>query len=263
MGGKWLRDNEIIGKRKNHLVALSVFRVIKNGHTIRMIHCICDCGKTKDTRARTFISGEIVSCGCIDCHKMKHGHARKNNRTYSSWRNMITRCHNQNTPHYDRYGGRGICVCDRWLGSDGFINFLLDMGERPVNKTLDRIDVNGNYCKENCKWSTAKEQLRNLEHSRFVYYHGEYITIAELAERFGLYTSLLERRIAKGWGIDRACVEPIKKAKKYLYNGAEYNIHELSKFTDVVNEKRLGKRLLSGWSVHDAMFIPRRAKRML
>lgn len=255
MGGKWLRDSEIIGKRTNNLVALSVFRIIKNGHTVRMIHCLCDCGKTKDTQANTFIGGTIFSCGCIDCHKIKHGHAGRRDRTYSSWQNMINRCYNKKTSHYYRYGGRGISICDRWLGSNGFINFLSDMGERPLNKTLDRKNVNGNYCKENCKWSTTKEQARNLEHSVKVNFHGEIITVAELAERFGLYNNLLIRRLAKGWDVDRACTEPIKVNKKHNYNGKEYTIHELSQWS-VVSEKRLGKRLRSGWSLNDAMFIP-------
>ena len=89
-----------------------------------------------------------------------HGHAFTENHspTYNTWHTMKQRCLNPNNDGYPYYGGRGITICDRWLD---FNNFLEDMGERPENMTLDRIDSNGNYCKENCKWSTKSEQSRN------------------------------------------------------------------------------------------------------
>lgn len=91
--------------------------------------------------------------------RVTHGHSRLTvgiSPTYSSWTMMRQRCNNPKTRGYERYGGRGITVCDRWANS--FENFLEDMGERPKGKTLDRIDSNKNYCKENCQWSTPKEQ---------------------------------------------------------------------------------------------------------
>lgn len=100
-------------------------------------------------------------------YSCKHGHRRNINgkcaesTTYNTWAAMKSRCNNSNNIGYAHYCGRGIKVCDRWLGKDGFINFLADMGERPEGKTLDRIDNDGNYEPSNCRWATPSEQVRN------------------------------------------------------------------------------------------------------
>jgi RNA polymerase sigma factor (sigma-70 family) len=99
----------------------------------------------------------------------KHGHTSdsgKMNPTYLSWTSMKQRCYNNKHEAYKKYYGRGITVCDRWRNS--FINFLKDMGERPIGKTLDRINNNGNYEPSNCKWSTLKEQARNTRRNVFI-----------------------------------------------------------------------------------------------
>ena len=115
---------------------------------------------------------------------------------------MKSRCYKAGDINYKNYGGRGIIVCDRWLepNGQGFINFLEDMGERPEGMTLDRIDVNGNYCKENCKWSTRKEQGVNKQNTRKYVYNGEVITLVEIASMLGVsyhaaYNALVTREV--------------------------------------------------------------------
>lgn len=87
-----------------------------------------------------------------------------NTPTYYSWASMLARCINENDPAYPRYGGRGITVCDRWIGKEGFKNFLTDMGEKPDGRSLDRTDNGRGYEPSNCRWATRKEQAANTRH---------------------------------------------------------------------------------------------------
>lgn len=125
--------------------------------------CRCECGKKTIVPTFRLNKGGSKSCGCLKIElQTKHGYGRRGKRTpeYRAWYAMIQRCSNSNHNNYNLYGGRGIQVCSRWLGS--FENFLVDAGHKPSElHTLDRIDVNGNYEPTNCKWSTKSEQNIN------------------------------------------------------------------------------------------------------
>jgi hypothetical protein len=125
--------------------------------------CRCRCGTERHVRGNALLAGETLSCGCLAAEsgrarKTKHGHY--GDRTYKTWQSMLHRCGDWNA----YYGGRGIRVCERWR--DSFSAFLADMGERPIDRTLDRIDNDGNYEPTNCRWATASEQARNRRPAR-------------------------------------------------------------------------------------------------
>lgn len=140
----------------------------------------------------------------------RHGYktAGKYSSEYSIWMNMRARCANPNSNRYEMYGGRGIRVCARWR--EDFLNFLNDMGRRPsLDHSIDRMDNDGNYTPENCRWATRKEQCRNRRTSRFLSFRGEEKTLAEWCEITGLPVSTVHARIKSGWTPDDALTKPI------------------------------------------------------
>lgn len=162
--------------------------------------------RTSPSRAA---KGSFCSKSCAAKHRnTRHSHTTKTTTspTYNTWVNMISRCHKPSAPNFDRYGGRGIEVCDEWRNS--FDAFLRDMGERPEGTTIDRIDSDAGYDKANCRWRSAKEQQRNIRSNKIITFNGESGCIAWWAEKLGVPHATLTYRL-KHWDLARA-LKPAK-----------------------------------------------------
>jgi predicted transcriptional regulator len=127
---------------------------------------------------------------------------------YRAYRGMLNRCYNQNQKSYKDYGGRGIFVCERWIGKEGFKNFLSDVGERPENATLDRKDNQGPYSPENCRWATKDEQANNKRNNRWLTGNGKTQTLAQWARELGCNSAAILYRLNKGMSEQEAVTTP-------------------------------------------------------
>jgi len=201
-----MKEN-LIGKRFGKL---TVKREVERIHQFRRrLECVCDCGKTVIALAYNLRTGNTCSCGCLRrAMNVTHGHAsnRSATPTYRSWQNMMKRCYDPKAVGYSNYGGRGIKVCDRWLNS--FEAFLEDMGERPLGKSIDRINGNLDYQKENCKWSTSREQNSNRSNNRILSFNGQTKTVSDWARELNCRYTKLFHRLNRGWTVEKTITTP-------------------------------------------------------
>jgi hypothetical protein len=137
---------------------------------------------------------------------------QKRTGTLISYKNMVQRCTNPKNTAYHRYGGRGITICEAWRGPGGFAQFVKDMGERPAGMTLDRIDNDGPYAPENCRWASRAEQAFNRPGTWRLEWKGRLWSMSALARAYGIPQALLRTRIkVKGWPLDKALYEPVPR----------------------------------------------------
>ena len=167
----------------------------KNGHVAWL--CKCDCGKTIVTIGNLLKSGKSKSCGCKkietcgDTHRI---HGKSNTRLYIAWQHMKQRCCNPKNDRYKYYGGRGISICEDWMQFEPFEQWALSNGYED-ELTIDRIDVNGDYCPENCRWVTWETQQNNKRNNNIIEAFGEKRTLAEWSKISGVNRTTIQKRI--------------------------------------------------------------------
>ena len=204
----------MIGQTFARLTVIS--RAGRDRHRRALWHCRCSCGKAKILAGIDLRKGAIKSCGCLrDEHarrmardvllpfafRTKHNDSRSSE--HMCWGSMIQRCLNPKHRAYARYGGRGITVCDRWRHS--YENFLADMGRRPTPKhSLDRIDNDLGYSPDNCRWTSAKRQMRNRATNLQITYGAVIRPLAEWSDVTGLPRTTISNRLIRGWTIGQA-----------------------------------------------------------
>lgn len=194
---------DITGKKYGRLT------VVKRANNIGKLtawECICDCGNTTIVSGGHLKDGHTRSCGCLSKENIrKRTHGMTGERLYRIWQGMKNRCRNENTEHYDRYGGRGISVCEKWNNSfESFMEWAKSNGYED-GLSIDRIDNNKGYSPDNCRWATRVEQANNCDSNRILRHNGEEHTLAEWAKIRGInYHTLYSRVVALGWSAERA-----------------------------------------------------------
>lgn len=222
-------ENDLIGKIFGRLKVVSYSHKEKKENNVGFLHyynCICECGNKCLVERNSLKYGNTKSCGCI--HKEQivkrnkntaklSGDSVKYERLYNIYNAMINRCYSINNEKYNNYGGRGIKICDEWLnGWNCFKNWALSNGYSD-NLTIDRINVDGNYEPNNCRWVTNKVQANNKTNNKYLEYNGETKTLSEWCDELNLPYHTIKARLNKlGMTVEEAFNTP-KQWKEYYY----------------------------------------------
>lgn len=211
------RSIDITGKKFGRL---TVIKRVENyispaGHSLVQYLCKCDCGNEIVVTRCNLTRNNTLSCGCLQVEKaitVNTSHNLSKKRIYYLYRSMRNRCILKTDSNYKRYGARGIKVCQEWL--DDFMNFYNWAMANNYNDTLtlDRIDVNGDYCPENCRWVTPKKQANNKRNNHKETFNGETHTISEWGDILNIKPRILYNRLnTYKWSVEKAFTTPIRK----------------------------------------------------
>lgn len=204
--------NTIEGRRYGRYTVLGAFNRVGSN---RKFLCKCECGTTRSVYEANLVSGKTLSCGCFHSEntisrRTVHGESGtvglERTPEYRCWIGMRARCSDKEDKYY---GGRGISVCKRW--EESFMEFLGDMGRRPSGKhSIDRINNDGDYEPNNCRWATAHEQRSNTSRNVLVVLDGQKMIVAEALRKVGLKSSTFWERVRRGWSMQRAISVGVK-----------------------------------------------------
>ena len=195
------------------LLTVDSYAKTENGYAYW--NCTCDCGNKTIVRGSNLKSGEVKSCGCLT-HRFSANrtHGESKSKLYRHWISMIYRCSKPNNHAYKWYGGRGISVCDEWKTYEGFKQWV--QKTRPDESyTCERIDVNGDYCPQNCTWIPLNKQQNNRTTCIVIEYNGKRKNLTEWCKEYGIDYYLVHNRIYKlGWDFEKALFTPVDVKKR-------------------------------------------------
>ncbi len=184
------------------------------GRQPRRWFCQCRCGTLRSVQAHRLLNNASRSCGCLNrdiTSTRVRAHGLSHTVEYEAWSSMLKRCTNPKTRAYGDYGGRGIGICEAWLGPDGFMRFLTDLGRKPSPQhTLERNDKDGDYEAGNCRWATRHEQNRNKRNNVFITFNGVTLCRADWARKTGLKALTIRLRLERGWTPEKALTTPVR-----------------------------------------------------
>lgn len=222
------------------------------------VMCRCVCGDERRVNKKNLKSGMSRSCGCLG-HERRVTHGMCGTPTYMAWG-----CMKQRVMHDKRYIDKGIKICDRWLES--FENFLEDMGVCPDDKySVDRIENDKGYYKENCRWASRSEQQRNKTDTRMITFNGKTQAAADWADELGMRVNTIKNRLDRGWSVERTLTEPEgekrgrgipqTKYKLISYNGKIQTVEQWAKELNL-NLSTMIQRVWDKWSMDRIVATP-------
>lgn len=201
--------NDLTHRRFGRLVVIR-----RDGHLGKKVAwlCKCDCGNYKRITTDRLTMGQTKSCGCLQSEIARNRlitHGQSQTKLYKIWQAMKRRCDSPKCDHYPLYGGRGIHYMPEWKNFKSFYHWAISNGYKD-GLSIDRIDVNGNYCPENCRWIPIKQQAYNKTTSKFITFNGKTLTISEWCKILNLPYELIYQRVVKlGWNPEKAFKEAL------------------------------------------------------
>lgn len=247
---------DLTGKKFGRLTVLKIDKKVRRSYYWL---CKCDCGTLKSIKGSHLKDGKIVSCGCYQKELAtilgtKHGMSKhKLSKVFDT---MKDRCYNPNNKSYKNYGERGIKICEEWLNDNKkFFEWSLNNGYEE-GLSIDRINVNDNYCPENCRWVNQSQQMRNTRINVYITYKGEKHTLIEWSEILNISYNALQYRRKKKWATEKMFTTPEKPNSHFLtFNNCTHTINEWARILDIKRET-IKTRLEAGWSVEKTLSTP-------
>lgn len=246
---------DILGQKFGRLTAVKRLQNNKKKNAVWL--CACECGGNAEATGYSLRNGHTKSCGCLRTEmivaeaKKNSTHGLSGHPAYHIWGEMMRRCIDEDHPRYDSYGGRGIGVCDRWKILQNYID---DMWPRPgPGYSVDRIDNDGDYSPENCRWATNTDQQRNKRSTVLIRHNGEMKTATEWSEIYGINAATILHRHHEGWPSDEVMHGRSSCKVFVMYKG------EMSPLADVarsegVNYQTMIRRKHAGWSDDEVVY---------
>jgi len=239
-----------IGEKRGRLTLIELFKKRDNKKTRTYGKFVCECGTRKEIDFNNVRRGITVSCGCFQKEQagnMARRHGMVGTSVYISWQKLKHRCLGKNNHHYEQYKDLG--VSDSWLK---FENFYADMGDRPKDRTIERIDNSKGYSKENCRWATRKEQQNNCKSNVLLTHNGKTQTMMMWSEELNISYLKIRSRVVRGKTGDDLFSKENKAERLMTHEGKTMNLKQWAELKGI-KENTLRGRLFRGMKFEDAL----------
>lgn len=250
----------LVGKKFGRLLVVEKFGKNKHGETLWK--CVCDCGNERIICNGNLKRGNYKSCGCYS-KEIKTTHGLSKTQIYKVWVDIKRRTNPKNSKCTGNYKKLSIKMCNEWRNDFmSFYNWSIANGYKEeqlangYNKwTIDRIDNHGDYCPENCRWATCKQQSNNQTTNKIITYKGKKQTLSQWCDELGLRYSVINQRLFWGWDIERAFTQKIGRTNYYEYKGELLSVKQIAERTGI-NKKVIWERIHSGWKIEKVIEQP-------